>query len=66
MTTMARAQPAEFRHDIVAVARKRQAPLEQVTRDFGIGEAAGTGQPLGGRLRQLPAAGFDQPGLKPA
>ncbi len=36
---MARAYPAEFRHDVVAVARKHQAPLNQIAKDFGIAEA---------------------------
>ena len=32
---MAKAFPAEFRHDVVAVARKREAPLNQIAKDFG-------------------------------
>ena len=32
--------PEEFRDDVVAVARKAQAPLSQVARDFGICEAS--------------------------
>ncbi len=36
---MARAYPAEFRHDVVAVARKHPAPLNQIAKDFGIAEA---------------------------
>src|SRR5271157_5097199 len=39
MCTMAKAFPAEFRHDVVAVARKREAPLNQIAKDFGISEA---------------------------
>jgi transposase len=31
--------PAEFRADVVAVARKGEAPLRQVAKDFGISEA---------------------------
>jgi transposase len=34
---MARTYPQEFRDDVVRVARKHQAPLEQVAKDFGIG-----------------------------
>lgn len=28
--------PEEFRRDVVAVARKREAPLTQTAKDFGI------------------------------
>jgi transposase len=31
--------PIEFRCDVVAVARKGQAPLSQVAKDFGISES---------------------------
>ncbi|MGN6176152.1 MAG: transposase, partial [Streptosporangiaceae bacterium] len=31
--------PVEFRRDVVAVARKGQAPLSQIARDFGISES---------------------------
>ncbi|OBF41980.1 transposase [Mycolicibacterium peregrinum] len=31
--------PAEFRADVIAVARKGEAPLRQVAKDFGISEA---------------------------
>lgn len=31
--------PAEFRADAIAVARKREAPLRQIAKDFGISEA---------------------------
>jgi hypothetical protein len=30
--------PIEFRRDVVAVARTRQAPLWQVAKDFGISD----------------------------
>jgi transposase-like protein len=36
---MARAYPAEFRDDVVAVARKHEAPVSQIAKDFGISEA---------------------------
>jgi transposase len=36
---MPKAKPPEFRRDVVAVARKREAPLNQTARDFGISEA---------------------------
>jgi len=36
---MPKAFPLEFRRDVVAVARKGQAPLSQIARDFGISES---------------------------
>ncbi|MEF2978052.1 IS3 family transposase [Subtercola sp. YIM 133946] len=36
---MAIAYPAEFRRDVVAVARKREAPFSQIAKDFGISDA---------------------------
>jgi len=40
MSSMAKPYPKEFRDDVVAVARKGQAPLNQIARDFGISEGA--------------------------
>jgi putative transposase len=37
---MAKAYPEEFRRDVVAVARKREVPLTQIAKDFGVSEAA--------------------------
>ena len=31
--------PLEFRRDVIAVARKGEAPVAQIARDFGISEA---------------------------
>lgn len=31
--------PAEFRADVIAVARKGEAPLRQIAKGFGISEA---------------------------
>ena len=31
--------PLEFRRDVVAVARKGEAPLSQIAKDFGISES---------------------------
>jgi transposase len=31
--------PEEFRRDVVAVALRRQAPMSQVARDFGISQS---------------------------
>jgi transposase len=36
MFIMPKAFPIEFRRDVVAVARKGEAPLSQVAKDFGI------------------------------
>jgi transposase len=31
--------PREFRDDVVAVARRREAPLSRIAKDFGISES---------------------------
>lgn len=36
---MPKAFPEEFRRDVVAVALKREAPLSQIAKDFGISES---------------------------
>jgi transposase-like protein len=36
---MPKPYPAEFREDVVRVARKREAPLAQIAKDFGISDA---------------------------
>ena len=36
---MPKAFPLDFRRDVVAVARKGEAPLTQIAKDFGISEA---------------------------
>ncbi len=36
---MPRAFPIEFRRDVVAVARKGEAPITQVAKDFGVSES---------------------------
>jgi transposase len=40
MSTVAKPYPREFRDDVVAVARKGQAPLSQIAKDFGISEGS--------------------------
>lgn len=35
---MPKAYPLEFRRDAIAVARRREAPLAQIAKDFGISE----------------------------
>src|SRR5258708_33278219 len=39
MFVMPRPFPLEFRRDVVAVARKGEAPLSQIAKDFGISES---------------------------
>jgi len=39
MYIMPKPFPEEFRRDVVAVARKREAPLFQIAKDFGVSEA---------------------------
>jgi transposase len=39
MFAMPKAFPLEFRRDVVAVARKGEAPLAQIAKDFGISES---------------------------
>jgi transposase len=39
MVIMPKAFPLEFRRDVVAVARKGEAPLSQVAKDFAISES---------------------------
>ena len=36
---MPKAFPKEFRADVVAVARKGEAPIRQIAKDFGISES---------------------------
>jgi transposase len=56
MFAMPKAFPPEFRRDVVAVARKGEAPLRQVAKDFGISEAC--------LHRRLKIAGTDE-GIRP-
>lgn len=37
---MTKPYPQEFRDDVVAVARRAQAPLSQIAKDFGISEGS--------------------------
>jgi transposase len=39
MFDMPKAFPPEFRRDVVAVARKGEAPISQIAKDFGISES---------------------------
>lgn len=38
MLTVPRPHPKEFRDDVVAVARKGEAPIAEIAKDFGISE----------------------------
>ena len=38
MVIVAKHYPEEFRRDVVSVARKHEAPLGQIAKDFGISE----------------------------
>lgn len=39
MSIVPRPHPREFRDDVVAVARRAEAPVAQVAKDFGISES---------------------------
>ena len=39
MLTVPKPHPKEFRDDVVAVARKGEAPVSQIAKDFGISES---------------------------
>lgn len=53
--------PKEFRDDVVAVARKGEAPIAALAKDFGISESC-----LRNWLHQADAADGVQPGTKAA
>jgi len=55
---MPRAFPEEFRRDVVAVARRREAPQKQIAEDFGISHAT-----LSNWLRQADIEDGDKPGV---
>jgi transposase len=39
MATVAKRYPREFRDDVVRVARRHDAPISQIAKDFGISDA---------------------------
>ena len=55
---MPKPYPQEFRDDVVAVARKGQAPLTQIAKDFGISEGA-----LSNWLKKADVEDGKRPGL---
>lgn len=58
---MPAAHPREFREDVIAVARRGQAPLAQVAKDFGISESC-----LRNWLRQANVEDGHRPGVTKA
>ncbi len=58
---MPKPYPEEFRRDVVAVARKGQAPLKQVAKDFGISESC-----LANWLRKADIEDGNRPGVTQA
>jgi len=36
---MPKAYPLEFRRDVIALARRKEAPMSQIAKDFGISES---------------------------
>ena len=55
---MAKPYPKEFRDDAVAVARKGEAPLAQIAKDFGISQGC-----LHGWLKKAEVEDGTRPGL---
>jgi transposase len=58
MSIMPKPYPKEFRQDVVAVARKGEAPLNQIAKDFGISEGC-----LHNWLKAAEVADGHRPGL---
>jgi transposase len=61
MLTMPKPYPLEFRDDVVAVARKREAPLKQIAKDFGISEGC-----LSNWLKKAAVEAGNRPGVPDA
>jgi transposase len=61
MPIMAKAYPKEFRDDVVAVARKGEASVSQIARDFGVSEGA-----LSNWLKKADIEDGNRPGLSDA
>ena len=58
---MNRPYPQEFRDDVVAVARRGEAPISQIAKDFGISE-----QTLHNWLKKADVEDGIRPGMKQA
>ena len=50
--------PVEFRNDVVAVARKGEAPITQIAKDFGVSESC-----LANWLKKADVEAGKRPGL---
>jgi len=61
MSVMPKPYPQEFRDDVVAVARKGQAPLKQIAKDFGISEGC-----LHNWMKKADVEDGNRPGLSDA
>lgn len=61
MVIVAKHYPEEFRRDVVSVARKHEAPLSQIAKDFGI-----SGATLSNWLKRAEVEDGVRPGLKQA
>ena len=55
---MPRPHPQEFRDDVVAIARRGEAPIAQIARDFGISESC-----LRNWLSKADVEGGSKPGV---
>jgi transposase len=55
---MPKPYPKEFRDDVVAVARKGEAPLTQIAKDFGISEGC-----LHGWMKKADVEDGNRPGV---
>ena len=58
---MPKPYPKEFRDDVVAVARRGEAPISQIAKDFGISE-----QTLHNWLKKADVEDGIRPGMKQA
>jgi len=58
MSSMPKPYPQEFRDDVVAVARKGEAPLIQIAKDFGISEGC-----LHGWVKKADVEDGNRPGV---
>ena len=58
---MAKAYAPEFRDDVVRVARRHEAPIKQIAKDFSISEAT-----LHNRLKKADIEDGARPGLNEA
>ena len=62
---MAKAYPKEFRDDVVAVARRGQAPLSQIATPFGKEALQALGGPSGPRVHVVGARTTPRATIRP-